>query len=119
MTGQAITHCREASKKCEKSSGKNHLVLLVVHLIRESHRDEGDATDEVADVKEEEASEEGEGGPEQPGRLLAGPQTPQGGGEVSHCIHPHHLLLTGRRRARWPPHRQLSQAAVLLRPAAA
>ena len=88
-------------------------------MVGESHRDEGDATDEVADVEEEEASEKGEGGPEQPGRLLAGPQTPQGGGEVSDCVHPHHLLLTGRRRARWPPHRQLSQAAVLLRPAAA
>ena len=89
-----VAHCREASKKCEKSSSKNHLVLLVVHLVGEGHRDEGDATDEVADVKEKEASEEGEGGSEEPGGLLAGPQAPEGGGEVPDCVHRRHLLLT-------------------------
>ena len=81
-------------------------------MVRQGHRDEGDATDEVADVKEQEASEEGEGGPEEPRGLLAGPQAPEGGGEVPHCVHRRHLLLTEEHEARWRRARQLSQAAV-------
>jgi len=94
VTCQAVAHCREASKKCEEAAGENHPVVLVLHLVGQGHRDEGDATDEVADVKEKEASEEGEGGSEEPGGLLAGPQAPEGGGEVPDCVHRRHLLLT-------------------------
>jgi len=94
VAGQAVTHCRETSKKCEEAAGKNHPVVLVLYLVGQGHGDEGDATDEVADVKEEEASEEGEGGSEEPRGLLAGPKAPEGGGEVPHCVHRRHLLLT-------------------------
>ena len=89
-----VTHCGETSKKCEEAAGKNHPVVLVLYLVGQGHGDEGDATDEVADVKEKEASEEGEGGSEEPRGLLAGPQAPEGGGEVPHCVHRRHLLLT-------------------------
>lgn len=101
VTCQAVTHCREASKKCEEATSKNHSVVLVLHLVGQGHRNEGNAADEVADVKEKKASEEGEGGSEEPRGLLAGPQGPEGGGEVPDCVHPHHLLFTDERGARW------------------
>ena len=95
-----VAHCWEASEKCEESATKHHSVVLVLHLVGEGHRDQGDAADEVADVEEEEASEEGEGGSEEPRSLLAGPQAPEGGGEVPDCVHRRHLLLT-ESEARW------------------
>merc|ERR1712071_75522 len=95
MTGEAVTHRREGAEQCEEAPGEHHPVVLFTHLAGESHRDESDPANQVADVEEEEASEETEAGVEQPRGLLAAPQVPQGRAEIPGSLHgPHSRCLS-------------------------
>ena len=109
-----VAHGGEGAKEGEESAGKDHSVVLILHLVAEGHGDEGDASDEVADVEEEETSEEAEAGAEEPGGLLARPQAPKGGAQVPHALHAagsyhgasagsDHLLIFTVDSPRWPP----------------
>ena len=82
-----VAHGREGPEEGEEAAGEDHPVVLVLHLVAERHGDEGDAADEVANVEEEETSEEAEAGAEEPGGLLARPEAPEGGAEVPHALH--------------------------------
>ena len=105
-----VAHGGKGAEEGEESAGENHSVVLILHLVAEGHGDEGDASDEVADVEEEETSEEAEAGAEEPGGLLARPQAPEGGAQVPHALHASitvsgsdHLLLFTLCSPRWPP----------------
>ena len=74
-------HGGQGPQQGEQHPGEHHPVVLVVGT-GERHEDEGDASDDVADVEEEEATEEREAE-----GLLAGPQDPLGGVEVPHGVH--------------------------------
>jgi len=57
VAGKAVTHRRQGGKQGEDSTSENHPVILILHLVRERHRDQGNASDQVTNIKEEEASE--------------------------------------------------------------
>ena len=89
---------RDRGKEAKEAAVDDHPIPLL-HLVGQGHCDEGDPRDEVANVKEEEKSEERLGGPEDAGRLLVGPDRPEGGGEVPHRLHgdrgPLHFVCPG------------------------
>jgi len=57
MAGQGVTYCRYGSKQAKQSTVENHFTSIL-QLIGQCHGDQGDSRDEVADVEEEEKSEE-------------------------------------------------------------
>ena len=81
VAGQEVTDGRDGGKESKEPTIENHLTA-VLNLVGESHGDKSNPGDQVADVEEEEESEHGVCGPEDPGRLLSGPDGPQGGSQV-------------------------------------
>lgn len=58
MAGKAVTKSGNRSKDTKESSKHDHLVP-VIKVVGEGHGDQGNTRDEVANIKEEETSEEG------------------------------------------------------------
>ena len=98
VAGKKVADRRDGGKEAKEAAVDDHPIPFL-HLVGQGHCDEGNPGDEVADVEEEEKSEEGLGGPEDAGRLLVGPDRPEGGGEVPHRLHrdrgPLHFLSPG------------------------
>jgi len=86
MASKKVADRGDRGKEAEEAAVDDHPIPLL-HLVGQGHCDEGNPRDEVANVKEEEKSEEGLGGPVDAGRLLVGPDCPEGGCEVPHCLH--------------------------------
>ena len=59
----------------------------MLQLVGEGHGDEGDARDEIADIEEEETSQERVCGPQNSGSLVITPDSPEGGAEVPEGVH--------------------------------
>lgn len=86
MTSQAVAECRHRGEHTEHPTEHDHALLLVV-VIHEAHGDESDPGHKVADIEEEEASEERSGGSEDPGGFLVGTDGPEGLGQSSQGLH--------------------------------
>merc|ERR1711944_164763 len=86
VAGKKVADGRDGGKEAEEAAIDDH-PIPVLHLVGHGHCDEGNPRDEVANVKEEEKSEEGLGGPVDAGRLLVGPDRPESGGEIPHRLH--------------------------------
>ena len=70
----------------------------MLQLVGEGHGDEGNAGDEIADIKEEETSQEGVCCSKNSGSLVITPDSPEGGAEVPECVHgggPGHGVASG------------------------
>ena len=98
VAGKKVADRRDRGEEAKEAAVDNHPIPFL-HLVGQGHCDEGNPGDEVADVEEEEKSEEGLGGPEDAGRLLVSPDRPEGAGEVPHRLHrdrgPLHFLSPG------------------------
>ena len=86
MACQEIAHRRHRGKEAKETAVDDHSVPLL-HLVGQRHGDQCNSRDEVANVEEEEKSEDGVGGSVDSRRLLVCPDRPQGGGEVPHGLH--------------------------------
>ena len=86
VAGKKVADRGDGGKEAKEAAVDDHPVPFL-HLVGQGHCDEGNPRDEVANVEEEEKSEEGLGGPVDAGRLLVGPDGPQGGGEVPDGLH--------------------------------
>ena len=86
VAGKEVADRGHGGEETKETAVDDHSIPLL-HLVRQCHRDQGDPGYQVANVKEEEKSEEGLGGPVDAGRLLVGPDGPQGGGEVPDGLH--------------------------------
>ena len=86
VAGKKVADGRDGGEEAKEAAVDDHPIPLL-HLVGQGHCDEGNPGDEVADVEEEEKSEEGLGGSKDAGRLLVGPDRPQSGGEVPHRLH--------------------------------
>ena len=98
VAGKKVADRGDGGKEAKEAAVDDHPVPFL-HLVGQGHCDEGNPGDEVANVEEEEKTEEGLGGPEDAGGLLVGPDGPEGGGEVPHGLHgdrgPLHLVCPG------------------------
>jgi len=86
MTGETVAHSREGSEKSKETTAQHH-PFAIFDVVRQSHGDQGDPSNQVADVEEEKAAKERIGCPQDLHRLLAGPQRPQGRAEVPDGLH--------------------------------
>ena len=81
-----VAHSRERSEKSKETTTEHH-PFAIFDVVRQSHGDQGDPSDQVADVEEEKAAKERIGCPQDLHRLLASPQGPQGRAEVPDGLH--------------------------------